>query len=350
VLHSGVYYKPGSLKALNCRAGRAAMLEFCEREGLPTRICGKVIVAVSEDKLPRLDRLYERAQANGVACEPIGRERLAELEPHADGIRAVYLPQAGIVDFKQICERLAQCVREKDQRVLTRARVIGLRESAREVVAQSTAGDFTAQYVVNCAGLHSDRVTVMVSPALPARIVPFRGEYYRLKPEAEHLCNALIYPVADPRFPFLGVHFTRMISGEVECGPNAVLAFAREGYRKADVSFRDLAETLKYPGFWRMAGHYWRMGIGEMWRSFSKAAFVKALQHLMPEVTADHLVPAQAGIRAQAVAPDGSMLDDFAFLETARVVNVINAPSPAATAALSIGNSIAEKLFQRMGM
>ena len=347
VLHSGVYYKPGSLKAVNSLAGRRAMLEFCDRESIPYKLCGKVIVAVGEGDESRLEMLHERGIANGIAVEVIGRDRLDELEPHAAGSRALYLPNAGIVDFRLVCERLAYQVRERGHSILTGAEVIGLTERDDSVAVRSTAGDFTAAYVVNCAGLHSDRVAALGGTQPAARIVPFRGEYYRLKPEAEHLCNALIYPVPDPQFPFLGVHFTHTAWGEVECGPNAVLAFAREGYRKTDVNVGDLWETLTYPGFIKLGAHYWRMGAGEMWRSISKGAFVKALQRLMPEITAEQLEPMPAGIRAQAVAADGRMLDDFAFAESARMVHVVNAPSPAATASLSIGKTIVEKLAQR---
>jgi len=348
VLHSGVYYKPGSLKAKNCAAGRQALLDFCATEGIPARICGKVIVAVDEGDVQRLDILYERAQANGIACEIIGPERLREIEPHAAGIKAVYLPNAGVVDFRQVCSRLAARIEEQGGRVLTNAKVGGLRETAEEVTITSTAGEFSARYVINCAGLHSDRLARLAGAQAPARIVPFRGEYYVLKPQSQHLCQALIYPVPDPRFPFLGVHFTRTAWGQVECGPNAVLAFAREGYRKSDLNLGDLAETLTYAGFIKMASRYWRMGAGEMLRSFSKAAFVRALQRMMPELEADDLEPAAAGVRAQAVAPDGSMLDDFAFAETPHMIHVLNAPSPAATAALSIGQSIVEKLATRL--
>ncbi|MCU0503551.1 MAG: L-2-hydroxyglutarate oxidase, partial [Anaerolineae bacterium] len=347
VLHSGVYYKPGSLKAVNSLAGRRAMLEFCDREGIPYKLCGKVIVAVGEGDEARLDMLHERGVANGIAVEVIGRDRLDELEPHAAGKRALYLPNAGIVDFRLVCDRLADRVRERGHSIQTGAEVTGLTERDDSVAVRSTAGDFAATYVVNCAGLHSDRVAALGGTPPAARIVPFRGEYYRLKPEAEHLCNALIYPVPDPQFPFLGVHFTRTAWGEVECGPNAVLAFAREGYRKTDVNVGDLWGTLTYPGFIKLGAHYWRMGAGEMWRSLSKAAFVKALQRLMPEITAEQLEPMPAGIRAQAVAADGRMLDDFAFAESARMVHVVNAPSPAATASLSIGKTIVEKLAQR---
>jgi L-2-hydroxyglutarate oxidase len=347
VLHSGIYYKPGSYKAVSSLAGRRAMLEFCEHEGVPVKLCGKVIVAVSEADEARLDMLHERGIANGITVETIGRERLHEIEPHAAGRRALYLPNAGIVDFRLVCDRLAQQVRARGHSILTGAKVIGLAERSDGVAIRTTAGDFVAAYVVNCAGLHSDRVAALAGAEPSARIVPFRGEYFRLKPEAEHLCNALIYPTPDPQFPFLGVHFTRTAWGEVECGPNAVLAFAREGYRKTDVNLSDLWETLLYPGFIRLGARYWRMGAGEMWRSVSKAAFVKALQRLMPGITSELLEPMPAGIRAQAVAADGRMLDDFAFAESVRMVHVVNAPSPAATASLSIGKSIVDRLAAR---
>ena len=292
--------------------------------------------------------LEERGKANGLVCELIEPERLHEIEPYAAGLKALYLPNAGVVDFRVICGRLAKHVQEMSGQVLTRAAVFGLRERETEVVVNSTAEDFTARYVINCAGLHSDRLIRMGRGQSPARIIPFRGEYYVLKPEAERLCSALIYPVPDPRFPFLGVHFTRTAWGIVECGPNAVLAFAREGYRKRDLNVRDLFETLTYPGFVKLATQYWRMGAGEMWRSYNKAAFVKTLQRLMPEIKSSDLAWAPAGVRAQAVAPDGSTLDDFTFVETPRMIHVLNAPSPAATASLSIGRSIVDKLAGRL--
>lgn len=348
VLHSGIYYKPGSLKAKNCAAGRQAILDFCAGEGIPTHICGKVIIAVDEADAQRLAALHERAHANGIPCEMIGPERLHEIEPHAAGFRALHLPGAGVVDFRLVCNRLAERIQALGGSVVIGAKVADLCEGPDGVTLSSTAGDFSARYVINCAGLHSDRLARLAGANSPARIIPFRGEYYVLKPKAQHLCRALIYPVPDPRFPFLGVHFTRTAWGQVECGPNAVLAFAREGYRKRDINLADLAETLTYPGFVRMASRYWRMGAGEMLRSFNKAAFVHALQRMMPELQADDLEPAAAGVRAQAVAPDGSMLDDFAFAETQRMIHVLNAPSPAATAALSIGRSIVEKLTVRL--
>jgi L-2-hydroxyglutarate oxidase len=348
VLHSGIYYKPGSLKAVNCRAGKKAMEEFCAAEGIAYQICGKVIVAVDDSELPALERIYERGRANGVNCMLITRERLSELEPHATGIRAIHVPEAGIVDYRQVCERLAQRLRERGGDILTRARVIAMRPNGQHVVLSTTAGDVTARQVVNCAGLQCDRITALSGQKPEAKIIPFRGEYYAVRPEAEYLCRNLIYPVPDPNFPFLGVHFTRMIGGGVECGPNAVLAFAREGYRKRDVNLPDLAESLAYSGFRVMAAKYWRAGLGEMWRSLSKAAFVKALQRLVPEVHAKHLEPAPAGVRAQAVTPEGALVDDFLIQDSDRVINVGNAPSPAATASLNIGKLIAERVAPRL--
>jgi L-2-hydroxyglutarate oxidase len=344
VLHSGIYYKPGSLKAITCRSGKRAMQEFCDRQGVSYRICGKVIVALDENEAARLKAIYERGKANGIRCEIIGRARLAELEPHAAGIEAIHVPETGVVDYRQVCQRLAAHITERGHEILTGTQVIGLTPGHAEVIVKTGSGDIPARYVINCAGLHSDRVTALGGCASAAKIIPFRGEYFKVKPEAERLCNNLIYPVPDPRFPFLGVHFTRMVSGGVECGPNAVLAFAREGYSKTDINLRDLAETLAYRGFQRLAARYWRLAIGEMRRALSKAAFVKALQRLVPEITADDLLPSPAGVRAQAVSPDGAMVDDFSFEERQRIINVLNAPSPAATASLSIGRLIVEKL------
>lgn len=344
VLHSGIYYKPGSLKAKNCRSGKAAMEAFCRQEGIPYKLCGKVIVALDESELQTLQRIYERGQANGVNCKLISRERLLEIEPHVAGIKAIHVPEAGIVDYKQVCQRFAFHLRAGGHDIVLDAKVMQIYEQEEEVIVVTYKGEFRCRYLINCAGLHSDRVTAMSAGTSPAKIIPFRGEYYELKPQARHLCKGLIYPVPDPRFPFLGVHFTLMINGDVECGPNAVLAFGREGYHLTSVNLPDLWETLTYSGFRKLAARYWRMGAGEMWRSASKAAFVKALQRLVPEIQANHLVPAPAGIRAQAVTPQGTLVDDFAFQESARIVNVVNAPSPAATSAISIGHSIVERL------
>jgi L-2-hydroxyglutarate oxidase len=358
VLHTGIYYRPGSLKALNCRAGKQAMQDFCTRENIPFILCGKIITAVEESELPRMETLLERGKANGVVCERIGPERIRELEPHAVGLAGIHVPEAGVVDYAQVCRRLAEIICEKSSSVVTSARATAIRRdnlsatgsasapSSRAIV-ETTAGEFAAKQVVNCAGLHSDRVTRFSGVKPSAMIVPFRGEFYALKEEARHLVNMLIYPVPDPAYPFLGVHFTKRINGLIECGPNAVLAFAREGYRNTNVNLRDLAETLAYPGFWRLSRRYWRIGADEMWRSFSKPAFVRALQRLVPAIESRFLDWAPAGVRAQAVGRDGSMLDDFLIEETDRVVNVENAPSPAATASLNIGRLIVDRLVPR---
>lgn len=346
VLHSGVYYTPGSLRAINCRLGKQAMEQFCRRHEIPFQFCGKVIVAVSEQELPALTRIYERGQANQVRCELIGAERLKEIEPHVAGVRAIHVPEAGIVNYRQVCLKLAELVGGGGGEVVTGARVTAIRPQGDGVTVATTRGDYLAKQVVNCAGLHSDRVTRLGGQAPPARIVPFRGEYYKLLPSAEHYCRGLIYPVPDPNFPFLGVHFTRMIQGGVECGPNAVFAFSREGYRKRDINLFDLADSLSYPGFLKLAFKYWKTGAGEMWRSCSKEAFVNALRRLVPEIRSQDLETAPAGVRAQAISPDGRMVDDFLIQRSDRIVNVCNAPSPAATASLNIGDMIVDKLVE----
>ncbi len=347
VLHSGIYYKPGSLKAENCRAGKLAMEEFCEEHDIPFERCGKVIVAVDESELPALERIYERGLANGVACEMIGVERLGELEPHAAGIRAIHVPESGIVDYREVCRTLARLIVDRGADLRFDSRIFGIEHESDSVVVETTTGTVTGELLVNCTGLQCDRVTRLGGVEPEAKIVPFRGEYFELKPEAQSLCRNLIYPTPDPKFPFLGVHFTRMIHGGVECGPNAVLAFAREGYRKRDINLRDLCESLTYIGFLRMASRHWRTGMGEMWRSFSKRAFVKALSRLLPDIRCEHLEPAPAGVRAQALSTDGTLVDDFLVQSHGRVVNVGNAPSPAATASLNVGRLVVGRLAER---
>jgi len=344
VLHSGIYYKPGSRKAENCRRGKKLMEDFCAREGIPLEICGKVVVAIDESERPRLDKILERGIANGVRCEPIGPERLRELEPHAAGVAAVHVPETGILDYSGVGRRLAERIMERGGTIVTAARAIGMRAEARGVVVETTLGAFEGTCAVNCAGLHSDRVAVLSGARRSARIVPFRGEYYALKPEATRLVRNLIYPVPDPSFPFLGVHFTRGIDGGIEAGPNAVLAFAREGYTKGTIRTGDLWDTLSYRGFWKLAAKHWRTGAGEMWRSFSRQAFARALARLVPEIRESHLAPAPAGVRAQALAPDGALVDDFLIQVEGRVVHVLNAPSPAATSSLAIGTSIVDEI------
>jgi L-2-hydroxyglutarate oxidase len=344
VLHSGIYYKPGSLKARNCREGKLAMERFCEAHGNPFERCGKVIVAVDDREMPALERIFERGRENGVACELIGPERLAELEPHAAGIRAIHVPESGIVDYPRVCEKLAELIEQRGGTIATGTRVSKILRRMHEVVVETDRGIIQAGQLINCAGLYCDRVVEMSGEEPAIRIVPFRGEYYELKPAAFHLCRNLIYPVPDPQFPFLGVHFTRMIRGGVECGPNAVLAMAREGYRLGDLRLGEFVESLTYRGFRRMARRHWRMGLGEMYRSLSKSAFVRALQHLVPDLHSDQLVRGRSGVRAQAVHPSGKLVDDFLIQQIGPMIHVLNAPSPAATAALTIGNSIVDRM------
>lgn len=344
VIHSGIYYKPGSLRATNCRAGKVALEEFCTTHDVKWQQTGKVIVATAENQFQALDNIFKRGQENGVRCEIVDESRLKELEPHTAGIKAIHVPESGIVDYPGVCKKLAELLTKHGAEIRTGVRVTGVRQKTDEVELTSDSESVIASQVVNCTGLFSDRVAKLSGQKMEEQIVPFRGEYYVLKPEAEHLCRTLIYPVPDPEFPFLGVHFTRMIEGGVECGPNAVLALAREGYNWTTINPKDLFEALTYSGFLRLAARYWKIGAGEIWRSFSKGAFVKALQKLVPEIEKQHLVPAPAGVRAQALAPEGKLVDDFLILRNERVLNVCNAPSPAATASLNIGRLITDQL------
>ncbi|MCL4110362.1 UNVERIFIED_CONTAM: hypothetical protein GTU68_027753 [Idotea baltica] len=344
VIHSGIYYKPGSLRAINCRAGKAELEEFCIQHQIPWQKTGKVIVATAEAQLAALDRIFERGQQNKVDCRIIDQDELRDIEPHVAGIKAIHVPEAGIVDYPAVCEVLGRLLDEAGATLRFNHRVTKL-EQLTDIVKIGCEGEsFEARQVINCTGLHSDRIAKLSGQKMKEKIVPFRGEYYTLTKETEHLCRGLIYPVPDPEFPFLGVHFTRMIEGGVECGPNAVLALAREGYTWKNVNFRDLVESLTYPGFLKLAFKYWKTGLGEVWRSVSRKAFVKALQHLVPEIETKHLIVAPAGVRAQALAPEGKLVDDFLILRQQRVLNVCNAPSPAATAALNIGRSIANQV------
>ena len=348
VLHSGIYYKPGSLKAINCRKGKLAMEDFCKEHGIEHELCGKVIVALSEEEIPRMEKIFRRGQENGVNCEIIDRKRLLEIEPHAAGIRAIHVPECGIVNYRQVCERMGELISQPDDNeLLLGQEVRQIEETSQGLLIKTDQTEIESGFLINCAGLHSDRVARLSGQPVPAKIVPFKGEYYELTQKAKHLCKHLIYPVPDPQFPFLGVHFTRMIDGSVECGPNAVLAFGREAYGKLDLNLKDLLESLGYSGFRKMALKHWKMGLGEMWRSYNKGAFVRALQRLTPEIKAEDLKSAPAGIRAQAVTPEGNMVDDFLIQESKRVVNVCNAPSPAATASLNIGETIVDKLADR---
>lgn len=349
VIHSGLYYKPGSLKAQGCVAGRKALIAFCEQNSVPYEICGKVVVATAEEELPRLDELYRRGVANGLRdVEIIGPERLKEIEPHTTGIKALYVPETGIIDYTKVAAAYAAKIRSGGGEIRTSSKVTGIAERGGEIALQTTSGEDRARHLINCCGLQSDMVAKMVATTDGAnpeehRIVPFRGEYYKLAPAKHYLVRNLIYPVPDPTFPFLGVHFTRMIKGDggIEAGPNAVLAYAREGYRHSIVNAGDLWNTVTFKGFWAMTGKYWRTGFGELYRSLSKAAFVKALQKLLPEITESDLVPGGSGVRAQAVSASGALVDDFVIKQSRSAIHVLNAPSPGATASLAIGQSIA---------
>ncbi|HMN27490.1 MAG TPA: L-2-hydroxyglutarate oxidase [Caldilineaceae bacterium] len=353
VIHSGLYYKPGSLKARNCVAGREAMVRFCIEHGIDHEQCGKVVVATQASEIPRLDNLEARGRANGLeGIRRLRPEEIKEIEPHVAGIDGLFVPQTGIVDYKQVADKYAELIGQSGGEIRTKTRVLGCKRTRTDLVVQTTQGDFHARHLINCGGLQSDRIARLCGLDPGVQIVPFRGEYYELIPARQSLVRNLIYPVPDPRFPFLGVHFTRMIHGGVEAGPNAVLAFKREGYTKSTVSARDMADVLTYSGFWSLARQHWGMSLGEFHRSFSKRAFIKALQRLIPELREEDAHPAGAGVRAQALAPNGALVDDFHIVEAWRMIHVLNAPSPAATASLSIGETIAdmaEKQFEFAG-
>lgn len=351
VIHSGLYYKPGSLKATNCIRGYQMLLDFCDRENVPYDLCGKIVVATKLEEVPILHGLYERGLQNGlVQNRKISFEEMREIEPHVQGLEGICVPYTGIIDYKLVSEKYAKKIKDLGGEIRLGEKVIQIRTvNGRAQISTEKGGEYKAKLIINCAGLYSDKVAQLTQDeTIKVRIVPFRGEYYKLKPEKEHLVKNLIYPVPDPNFPFLGVHFTRMIEGGVEAGPNAVLAFRREGYGKLDIDLKEFAETLAWPGFRKVAAKYWQTGLGEMYRSFSKVAFAKALQELIPEIQADDLEPGGAGVRAQACDYDGGLLDDFAILESTTAINVVNAPSPAATSSLSIGQTVSELALARL--
>ena len=342
VLHCGLYYRPGSRRARLAVRGIQQMVEFCRSHAVPHEVCGKVVVAVTDDEVPRLNSLFERGQQNGLTgLRMLSPEELHEIEPHAFGVAAIRVPQEGIADYPRVCDALVEEIRLKGGEVRTNAQVTAIRRDGNSWRLEHSAGDCASDWVVSCAGLHSDRVAAMTGRADSVRIVPFRGEYYLIRPERQFLVRNLIYPVPDPRFPFLGVHFTRMIRGGVECGPNAVLAFAREGYSKMDVNIRDLADALSFKGLWQFLRKYPDASWAELRRSFSKELFCHSLQRLVPEIRLDDLQPGGAGVRAQAMSADGSLVDDFHYVEGEREIHVVNAPSPGATASLAIGEEIA---------
>ena len=349
VIHSGLYYKPGSLKARNCIDGYNQMITFCREEGVDFDLCGKIVVATEQHELALLDTLFERGVQNGLQnLKYISSDELKEYEPHVAGLKGIHVPQTGIIDYKQVAKKLEEKLIQSGCEIVYNQQVSKITSDSTSRIVITAAGEYQTKLVVNCAGLYSDKVANL-TPAKPdLKIIPFRGEYYKLKEGSQHLVKNLIYPVPDPNFPFLGVHFTRMMKGGVEAGPNAVLAFQREGYKKTDINPAELFETLTWPGFQKVAMKYWKTGFGEMYRSFSKAAFTKALQKLIPEIKASDLEPGGAGVRAQACNRDGGLLDDFSIQENEHFVNVCNAPSPAATSSLAIGTSISDIVLKKL--
>ena len=351
VIHSGLYYKPDSLKARNCVAGRRRLIEFCDRHQVPYEICGKLVIATEPSEVPRLDELEQRGRANGLqGLERLPPERIQEFEPHATGVDALWVPETGIVDYRAVADAYADELEEAGVALHLRTRVTGIQPGHDGVVIETTAGDFEAGHAVNCAGLQSDRVARMAGLDPDVRIVPFRGEYFDIAPERRELLRALIYPVPDPRFPFLGVHLTRRVDGSVEAGPNAVLALKREGYNRGSFDLRDTWSSLSYSGFWKMALRYWKVGIGEMARSGSRARFARDLRRFVPGIQVSDLMPGGCGIRAQALDRKGRLVDDFAIETSPRMLHVLNAPSPGATASLAIGDTLADLAAEMFGL
>ncbi|HLK59499.1 MAG TPA: L-2-hydroxyglutarate oxidase [Chthonomonadaceae bacterium] len=344
VIHSGLYYAPGSLKARFAREGNRAMVAFCREQNIPYEVCGKVVVATEPEELPQLEKLYQRGLANELEVKRLEEEELKEIEPHVRGLAGLLVPSTGIVNYKQVAAAYARLLQAGGADLRLNHRVERVVADSAGVTLEAAGTTFEAKRLINCAGLQSDRVAKRAGAVLPARIVPFRGEYYTLKPEKRALVRNLIYPVPNPDFPFLGVHFTRMIDGEIHAGPNAVLSLKREGYHKTDFRLRDAVDTLTYGGFWRLAARNWREGAQEMWRSFSRAAFTRSLQRLIPEIRSEDLIPSPAGVRAQALLPDGKLADDFLIVAGQNTLHVCNAPSPAATASLEIGRYVAEQV------
>ena len=351
VIHSGLYYKTGSLKARNCVAGAASMKRFCQDYGVAFEECGKLVVATGPEEAPRLEQLHLRGVANGVpGLRMMERDEFRDIEPHCNGLRALHVPTTGIVDYTLVAKKYAELIEHAGGRIILSSKAIGLREDGQSNVVETSSGAFRARYVINCAGLYSDTIARMAGVRTELKIIPFRGEYYEVTPERRHLVKGLIYPVPDPRFPFLGVHFTRRVNGSVEAGPNALLALRREGYTGSGVELGEAVETLGYPGFWKMARKYWRMGMAEQYRSWMKPAFVKSLQKMVPELQESDLAPGGSGVRAQAVDRNGNLLDDFHFVPSGRMIHVCNVPSPAATASLEIGREIVDMLCRQFDL
>ena len=347
VIHSGIYYKPGSLKAINCRKGYQMLLDFSRENNIPHEVCSKIIVATHKEELPMLNELFERGLENGLnGIVKINKDALKDYEPYVNGVAGIYVPHTGIIDYVALAEKFKEEVEKAGGKIQLKAEVNNLVIHENEVVIETSLGEYHAQKMINCAGLYSDKIAKMTHPKLEVRIIPFRGEYYKIKEERKHLVRNLIYPVPDPSFPFLGVHFTRMINGELEAGPNAVLALGKESYRKNQVNWKELKEILAWPGFRKVAAKYWKTGIAEMYRSWSKSAFTNALQELIPDIKEDDLMEGGAGIRAQACHINGKLIDDFLILEGKNVINVVNAPSPAATSSLAIGDTVSEQAIK----
>lgn len=347
VIHSGIYYKPNSQKALNCRSGKKILEKFCLDHDINFELCGKVIVATDKKELPKLKELYSRGLSNGVDCELISKNRLLEIEPHAKGVEAIHVKECGIIDYTAVCKKLTSLIKNSEyDQFFYNFEVTKIKKlKNKQILIQSKDSEILSQTVVNCAGLYSDKIA-KISGANPSlKIIPFKGEYFKLKKSSQHLCKNLIYPVPDPKFPFLGVHFTRGIDGSVECGPNAVFSFGKESYKKFDVNFFEALDSICYPGFLKMASQHWKMGLGEIYRSFNKLAFTKALQRLVPEIQSKDMISSPSGIRAQSIDSSGNLIDDFVIETEGSIVNVCNAPSPAATSCFGIADTIVSKLY-----
>lgn len=351
VIHSGLYYKPGSLKAINCSVGREMLYNFCNKYEIPNERCGKIVVATNQDEIQTLRMLEQRGIENGLSeLKRLNQNEIKNYEPYANGLEAIYVPYTGIIDYVSVCNKLSDLINERGGTIKLNSKVVKINYIKNKILLQTNSEEYYCDYIVNCAGLYSDKIVELCGLVPEVKIIPFRGEYYKLKKEKEYLVKNLIYPVPDPRFPFLGVHFTRMIKGGVECGPNAVLAFKREGYKKSDFDLFQMFELISYPGFWKMAKKYYKMGFEEFRRSVSKKLFAKSLQKLIPSITEDDLVTGGSGVRAQALDKNGNLIDDFRIIQTSNMIHVLNAPSPAATASLSIGDTISNMIIKNFNL
>ena len=350
VIHSGIYYKPGSLKAQNCLRGYDMLIDFCKAQNIEYELCGKIIVAIKPEEIAGLEALYQRGIQNGLSgLRFLSTDEIKQYEPNCSGFKGVFVPQTGIVDYKQVAIKLAENITlNTNGNIILNSKIQAIVGGEHGAVVHTDTERFEARLVINCAGLYCDKVAAMAGEKLNMKILPFRGEYYAIKPEKAHLVKNLIYPVPDPNFPFLGVHFTRRIGGEIEAGPNAVFAFQREGYKKTDFKWSEFWDAISFAGFRKVASKYWKTGLGEYHRSYFKPAFVKALQQLVPSITEDDLIPAGSGVRAQACDKDGGLIDDFYIQESASFIHVLNAPSPAATSSLSIGLELAERAMKKL--